>query len=67
MTMKEICEYIAETMRMVDGKERDPKKIFEMSPSGELWPVFDLYEQCRTWRAVNTVANIHHPDAVVTS
>lgn len=43
LTGRKMCEYIAEWFKEKIGKEVDPMDIWNMSPSGELWPVFDLY------------------------
>ena len=43
MTGKEMCEKIAAELTRRTGKAVDPKEVWEMSPTGELFPVFDLY------------------------
>jgi hypothetical protein len=52
MTMKDMCEEIAEWLNATPPGS--PKvtgmDVFNMSPTGELWPVFELYEQMKEER-----------------
>lgn len=54
ITGKEMCEFIAEVWAERTGVVLDPEKdIWEISATGELWPVFALYEKAKSWRAAN--------------
>lgn len=43
MTGREMCEKISAAMEQRTGVKVPPDAIWNMSPSGELWPVFELY------------------------
>jgi hypothetical protein len=45
MTMREMCERIATELERRTGEPIEPRRIFEMDPRGELWPVYALYQQ----------------------
>jgi hypothetical protein len=47
MTGKEMCEVIARWLKEVHKMDVKPKDIWEISPTGELWEVFYLFEQAR--------------------
>ncbi|MEK0325170.1 MAG: hypothetical protein QQN63_05645 [Nitrosopumilus sp.] len=51
MTGKEMCEAIvkADIIRKEDGSPYVPEEIWNLSPSGELWPIFALYEATMTY------------------
>lgn len=42
-SMQEMCEKVSEKLKEA-GIELSPKEIYEMSPTGELAHVFDLYQ-----------------------
>ena len=50
MTGQEMCEYIAETVKLKTGRVIDPKSIWESSLMGELFDVVSLYYSCCAWR-----------------
>jgi hypothetical protein len=57
VTFKEACEFIAEVHLERTGVQLDPEKdVFEMSPTGELWPVIEAYEAAKAWRAAQEPA-----------
>lgn len=43
MTGKEMCEEIAAELSRRTGLNVDPKGIWEMSPSGEIFPIVEMY------------------------
>jgi hypothetical protein len=43
MTGKEMCEKIAEELKLRTGKDVDPEKIWNASPTGDLFHVAELY------------------------
>ena len=47
MTMKEMCEKIVESdiLRKPNGEAPTAREIFEYSPSGELFMVFEWYDK----------------------
>jgi hypothetical protein len=47
MTGQQVCEYIASIMYRATGNVVNPEDIWNMSPTGELWPVFELYHHCK--------------------
>jgi hypothetical protein len=49
MTGAQMCDVIARWLLVVDGIAVAPRAIWEMDPSGELWPVFELFEQADAW------------------
>lgn len=46
-TAKQICEEIREWMSKKYGYTGTAKDIWQMSPTGELWPVYELYEMMK--------------------
>lgn len=63
MTYKETCEAIASFLT-----EKDPAKpvtwqqVWEMSPSGEIWPIHALYEDCVARGMPDVAASLHTED-----
>ena len=53
ITGKQMCEKIAEYLLAVEGITVVPECIWNMSPSGELWPVFSLYKMALRWKEPN--------------
>jgi hypothetical protein len=54
-TGKEMCEYICEYKRE-KGEECNPTDIWNMSPTGELWPVVELYQEIQAIRKVEAMS-----------
>ena len=44
VTMIEMCQEIADRFGAVHNRRVTPEQIFEISPTGEMWPVYGLYE-----------------------
>lgn len=44
MTERDMCEKISTEIEKRTGTKIPPRAIWDMSTSGELWPVFELYE-----------------------
>jgi hypothetical protein len=49
MTMRERCEVICRYLKEDRQIECQPTDIWNMSPSGELWPVLELYRQAEEY------------------
>lgn len=49
VTMKEVCKTIVEAdfLRLPDGSAPSAEEIYNSSPTGELFHVFDWYEQAK--------------------
>lgn len=50
ITGREMCEYIAVWMQETTGQVVTPEEIWNMSPTGEIWPIRELYEQALSER-----------------
>lgn len=47
MTAKAMCEYIARTLKKYKDIDVIPEKIFNASPTGELYFMFELFYSCK--------------------
>ena len=47
---RQMCELIAEYFKEVHEIEVSPEDIWNMSPTGELWPVYTLYDDAFNWK-----------------
>ena len=47
MSGRELCEKMSAFLA-TKGVTITPRDIWNQSPSGELWPVYALYERCRS-------------------
>lgn len=50
---KKMCEFIAEVHLQRTGETIDPEAIWNASPAGELYHVWDLYAGALAWRNAN--------------
>lgn len=48
MTGRQMCEAVSAWLASKHNITIAPEAIWNMSPSGELWPVYALYERCRS-------------------
>ncbi len=44
MTIMDMCREIADAFERVHDLRVTPQAVFEISPTGELWPVYGLYD-----------------------
>lgn len=44
-TGREMCDFVADWIGEKTGKRPDPVAIWNISPTGELWPVFELFDR----------------------
>ncbi|MEM5659999.1 hypothetical protein AAHB50_32345 [Bacillus toyonensis] len=49
VTIQEACELIAKWLKETRGIDVTAKQIFNLSPSGELWHVFELYAEAKNY------------------
>jgi len=47
MTGRKMCEYVCQWLQEKHGKTVDPDVLWNASPTGELWHVWELYAQAR--------------------
>ena len=61
MTGQQMCEYIADIWFRFSGVRIEPERIWNMSPTGELWPVFEMYHNAKYWDEMNPIAYSDEP------
>ena len=59
MTGQQMCEYIADWMYEKHGIIKRAEDIWNMSPSGELWPVYSLYMDAKCDREGLSILMCH--------
>lgn len=45
MTYEKLCERLAPWLSHFTGRQWTPRQVWEISPTGELWPIHVLAEQ----------------------